>query len=300
MPTANTMLIGAQKAGSTSLFQWLGQHPDIFAPYYVKDLPFFTSDQYKNKEATYYRQLFQEWGAEKIGIGCDVNCLFFPETPQLLHQFNPSLQLIVILRHPIDRAFSAYKYAVQRCLEDKSFEQAIHEELEGQRYYSRYQSAQLNYISHGYYYQQIQRYLQYFSRDQLFIGLFEEMREDVKGFMKRLFRFLSVDPSIDLSFKPANPSMGGYRFKFINQFLFQESVRENPWITGIFNLFPLITRYKLRRTLYLQLTKLNKKKATFSPPSAAIKKQLYEVYRSEVGRLSELLDKDLEAYWFRN
>ena len=98
-----------------------------------------------------------------------------------------------MLRNPADRAFSAYRYAVQRSMEDKSFQDAIDDELTGRNKDRSFEEQnQKMYVEHGYYNKQIGRLLNYFGRDQLFVGLYEDMLDDKEKLMRDIFEFLEV------------------------------------------------------------------------------------------------------------
>ncbi|PCH68814.1 MAG: hypothetical protein COC01_03005, partial [Bacteroidetes bacterium] len=146
-------MIGAQKAGTTALFEWLGQHPDVFAPNQAQAMPFFTTELF-NKGLEFYEKLFQGFNNESTILASDVNLLFFENSAEMLYKHNPSLKLLTVLRNPISRAISAYRYAIERDLEERTFDQAVNEEIDNlDLYESQYQQIQKHYLKHGLYHQ---------------------------------------------------------------------------------------------------------------------------------------------------
>ena len=153
----NFLIIGAQKAGTTSLLRYLEAHPDIFVPD-EKEVSVFFDDYHYNKrfEKIPYENYFESWQGEKFAGNGPVNLLYFSDqSAKQIYKFNTSMKLIAILRNPIDRAYSAYWYFVRNGFEKESFESALEREKEILKYSNFEQKANFTYISHGYYHQQL-------------------------------------------------------------------------------------------------------------------------------------------------
>ncbi len=297
MALPNTFLIGAQKSGTTIVYDILSQHPDIYAPFQVKDLPFFTKDAWYNKGSDFYEALFDSWRNQHIIASADVNLAYFQEAPERLYHFDPGLNLLFMVRNPIDRAYSGYNYAVQRGLENRTFSEAIEEEIAGKQAYQTYfQKAQLDYTGHSLYYHQIQRYLHFFNRNQLYIGIFEDYKASPHGFIQDVLKFLNVREDFSFQVKQ-NVTKGGYRFKFLNDFLHKESIRNSNAIQGPLEMLPPALRIKLQRKLYLWLANFNKKHRQTPPMSSDTKIRLKEYFEDEVKRLGQLVEQDLTEKW---
>ncbi len=129
----NVILIGAQKGGTTALFDWLSQHPDVFGEPAMKDFPFFCRDDYLDKGLGWFAKRFSGWRNEKVILHGYVHYLFFSEdTTKHFVNMIPDVKLIAVLRNPVDRAFSAYLQAKKTGRENlPTFEQAIDYELTG-------------------------------------------------------------------------------------------------------------------------------------------------------------------------
>jgi len=119
------IIIGAQKAATTSLYKYLNAHPAIFMPP-DKEVPFFTRPDLYQKGLAWYLQTHfanaspdQLWGKATPQYMCD------PQAPARIYHALPEVKLIASLRHPIKRSFSHYKMAVHRGVEQRTFDEAI-------------------------------------------------------------------------------------------------------------------------------------------------------------------------------
>lgn len=122
----NAFIVGAQKAGTTSLYDWLSQHPDVSAPLEMKDFHYFTEHFGENIDTLHKH--YKE--SKSVKLHCAVNYLFFSETVATkLKNYNPNSKIIICLRNPIDRAISAYKYFRKTCRESYSLYDALNREL---------------------------------------------------------------------------------------------------------------------------------------------------------------------------
>jgi len=124
-PFPNTFLIGVQKAGTTTLNDWLGQHPQIFCYKSLKDVHLFA--RFKS-HSEIMRRLAQEpalYKGEPIVLQSGVNYVFYPHFLQKIKEYNPSAKLLLILRNPVERAFSAYSYLQKMMREERSFKRSV-------------------------------------------------------------------------------------------------------------------------------------------------------------------------------
>lgn len=203
----NVFLLGAQKAGTTSVYDWLGQHPDIDAPSVIKDYHYFSIDDLYKKRNNYIESFYKN--DNKLKIHAAVNYLYFSDTvSQRIASYNDNAKLIVCLREPKSRAISAYKYFVRTGRETRPFEMALEDELNG-KLKTYEQQANHTYIGHGRYSAQIEKYLRYFDRSRLHIIFFEDLvrRDSQVEVMASLCHFLGVNPNISFRFTHQNASV---------------------------------------------------------------------------------------------
>ena len=300
MALPNCILIGAQKAGTTALFEWLGQHPDVFAPNQAQAIPFFTTDLF-SKGMEFYEKLFLGFNNENIILASDVNLLFFEKSAEILYKHNPALKLLVVLRDPISRTISAYRYAIERNLEERTFEQAVREEIDDPNLYeSQYQQIQKHYLKHGLYCQQLEQYFNYFGKDQIFVGFQDDMYNDSRKFVNTIFEFLGIEQNVPINFVKRNKTAGGAKFKVINDILHNEGNNEKSKVNGLLNMIPEGLRYKLIRKTYMAMANFNKKDSPMKEIEAETLSKIQAYFEEDTRKLQSLTDRDLNELWGRN
>jgi len=208
------LIIGAQKAGTTALFNLLAQHPQIAAPK-VKEINYFQDDVNYQKGVDWYHAHFSmpaELRVGQITFEATPGYLYRMPAPERIFLYNSSMKLIILVRNPVDRAYSSWNMYKNFCqspvfshlAEYRSFEQAIGEEfyeltsgcrLEYQGYV-RQDNCNMpfpGYISRGIYYEQLTRYLKYFDKSQILIVDNYELQSDSLYVLKLITDFLDLD-----------------------------------------------------------------------------------------------------------
>jgi hypothetical protein len=209
------LVVGAQKAGTTSLNAYLGGHPQVVLPR-RKELHFF--DQRYHLGALYYRSHFpmraqmERRGARVTGEATPYY-LFHPDVPARVAETCPGVKLIVLLRRPVDRAFSHYQHQVRRGRERRTFEEAVAEELRrcasGAPEENGYREQHFSYLRRGLYKQQLDRWRAWFGRDAFLLLQSEQMFADPVGTLEKVTDFLGLTPVAIGSLQSRNA--GGYR-----------------------------------------------------------------------------------------
>ena len=204
----NFIIIGAAKAGTTSLCHYLTQHPRVyiseekeprfFSPeFYTRDTNgFLRSDARKEIFSLgEYQNLFESVTSEKAIGEATTEYLYYPKTPQRIKDRIPAAKLIAILRNPIERAFSAYCYQLRDGCETLSFEDAIAQS--SIRAASNWRPGWL-YTQSGYYQEQLKRYYDLFPKEQIQIHLFSDFMRDPNAVCQQIFDFLEVESSFEV------------------------------------------------------------------------------------------------------
>jgi Sulfotransferase domain len=217
-PFPNFLIIGAQKAGTSSLYKYLLQHPAIL-PAYQKEIHFFTIPDLYFKGEHWYRSHFPTALARRQRLSGEASpsYLFFPLVPERVFRVMPQIKLIVLLRDPAARAFSNYHHQVRRGLETLSFEDAIEQEperlgddlqktIEDPTFHSL-NLAHYSYLLRGEYVTQLKRWHHFFSTEQTLILKSEDFYSDPQETVAQVSSFLNLPawqphPSI---FKQYNP-----------------------------------------------------------------------------------------------
>jgi hypothetical protein len=197
------LIIGSQKAGTTSLYDVLARHPEVSMAR-KKEVHFFIHDHLYRQGISRYERFFQPLkpGARAVGEATP-GYICYPQVPARIAEHLPRAKLVLTVRHPVERAYSQYWYARRHLAEALSFEQAV------EAYFSCiYQPGRPGYFSRGFYMDYLRRYLERFNREQILVLPFEELLADPEALYSRLFEFLGVDPAFRCPEMraPSNPS----------------------------------------------------------------------------------------------
>ncbi|WP_249066918.1 sulfotransferase domain-containing protein [Argonema antarcticum] len=296
----NFLVIGAGKAGSTSLDEYLKQHPQIYVSP-VKEPNFFALEgqrldfkglgaetrinSWSVTDIEKYRALFKDVKEQKAIGEVSPLYLYSPKAPDRIKHYIPDVKLIAILRHPADRAYSAYLWLFGQEREQiKDFAKAL--EAEESRIQSNWEWI-WHYKNLGFYYPQLKRYYDRFARQQIKVYLFEDLKNNGSSLIKEISNFLEVDDIYmpDTSIKYAY-SVIPPKNKAVQDFLTQQ----NPLKYFLKSILPANIRkplsakvYKQNMTQPLKLTK-------------EMRQQLIEVYREDILKLQDLIQRDLSSW----
>jgi hypothetical protein len=196
------LIIGAQKGGTTSLHEYLGEHPDVSPPV-TKEVHYF--DHAYHRGEGWYRAHFHPAGhASEICGESTPYYLFHPLVPELVARDLPGCKLIVILRNPVDRAFSHHNHERALGYEDLPFEEAIARESERLRdeeariradpRYQSFSHQHHSYLSRSRYAEQLEGWFRHVDRDRFLILGAEDLFEDPRLALVRTQRFLGLQP----------------------------------------------------------------------------------------------------------
>ena len=162
------VIIGAQKGGTTSLYRYLTEHPDVGGAT-KKEVHFFDRSYHKGMD--WYLAHFPERGESTVVGESSPSYLFHPDVPERVRRTLPHAKLIVLLRNPVDRAYSQYQMRLRRVGED-SFEEAVDEELARLPSNGELPGPEKGhhaFLPRGVYADQLQRWLAVFPREQFLV-----------------------------------------------------------------------------------------------------------------------------------
>lgn len=208
------LIVGAQKGGTTSLFTYLVQHPGVLPPL-SKEIHFFELNYAHG--ASWYRARFPYARRLRGAITLDASPYYLahPLVPERAARLLPDARIIVLLRNPVDRAFSHYQHEVRGGREPLSFAEAVEQEparLAGEEerlradpaYYS-YNHHRYSYLLRGRYIDQLRRWLEYFPRDRMLLLQSERLFQDPAGTTAAVHRFLGLAPCRLARYDPVYP-----------------------------------------------------------------------------------------------
>ncbi|MDQ6660636.1 MAG: sulfotransferase domain-containing protein [Chloroflexota bacterium] len=202
------LIIGTQRGGTTSLYNYLQDHPCI-APATTKEIHFF--DRKYKKGLRWYRghfpTTFEKYSAQRRGRTfltgeATPSYLFHPHVSERVAKVLPHAKLIVLLRNPVDRAYSQYFHVVKHGFVTALFEEIIRDETERvaqerenmlqDEHYQSYAYRHLSYLSRGEYVDQLQAWMKLFPREQFLILKSEDFYTDPADVFKQVLTFLNV------------------------------------------------------------------------------------------------------------
>lgn len=290
----NTILIGAQKAATTSLYNWISQHPQVCGPTALKDYPFFLYDKFYNQGLGSLNQIYRkEYKGEKILIHGSVNYMFFEYAIKRIYEFDKEVKLIVSLRNPIERAISAFEYQKKTNRESNtSFYQALREE--SQRMSGSFlDQSDLTYYSHGLYFQQLAMVFRYFPKNQVKVVFYEDISESPATVVREIYRFLQIEDSYTPVYNTMNRT-GIVRNRLLHEILYSKNPIKKGVVKYLINpIFPLDRRLKLKS----RINEFNTKKKKRNLDNYAEEREyLRDLFNDDITKLEELLKVDL-SHW---
>lgn len=213
----NFLIVGAAKSGTTSLYRYLRQHPDIFMPAW-KELSLFIGDSFgplhRVKKPLYYQKAFSKVRGQNAVGEASTAYLFDEAAPKIIKAQLGTIRIIIILRDPVAMSYSLYNHQLRKEGETiENFQEALDRENDRQRDPEFKEKcygwhANYYYYQRGLYYKQVKRYLDTFGKDHVFVILFEELANDTIGVLKKTFKFLEVDDTFVPEIKIHNPAGG--------------------------------------------------------------------------------------------
>ena len=261
----NTLIIGAARSATTSLSQILDQHPDICLSR-PKEPQFFSDPDWREKIETYHNCFHEE---AKIYLDASTNYSKYPAFNKHIHQdikeYNVHMKLVYIMRHPIDRMISHYKFSLERGLTKDDLETAL-------RQNPIYMNAS-NYIL------QIESYLDHFDKNQLLLLTFDEFQKFPEKVLQKTTDFLGIDEfHFDLSKSHLNKSNSGA----IGHIKYDKT----PTLPS-----------KLKKLWHYIMRQLRPSKID-SKLNPEFREELIERYTEDIKKLEILLNEDL-THWMR-
>ena len=190
------VIIGAQRGGTTSLYRYLTEHPDIGSSF-RKEVHFF--ERFYERGMDWYLAHFPERGQAAVVGEASPNYLFHPDVPKRVWEALPHARFIVLLRNLVDRAYAHYYMKVKRGMEPLSFEDAIDKEPE--RLWVGYTDdpasttwRHYSYIKRGLYVEQLERWMSVFPREQFLIIKSEDLYENPERVLHQTLAYLGLQP----------------------------------------------------------------------------------------------------------
>jgi hypothetical protein len=281
------IILGAGKGGTTSLYRYLEEHPQVFLPE-VKELYFHAFEGERDREGITnfadYQALFQTAPDNQMIGEVSSIYLFRPKAAERIHHYIPQAKLIAILRDPASRAFSDYLFHVRNLhpsVMDKSGKQPLaFEHFIGESKY---------FVQIGFYYDQLKRYYDRFDSDQIKVFLYDDLVKDSNQLMRDLFDFIGVDAEFQPDTEKRHNVSGAPK----NAAMYRLLKEKNPVRSAAAAVLKLFLPEAARQNLRSRLIKQNLTRPKLQPEH---RQQLIEIYRDDILKTQALIQRDLSAW----
>jgi hypothetical protein len=288
-------IVGAFKAGTTALFEYLREHPQVYMPFHKEPL-YFGDDltrRYGRMSLDEYLALFRHaQPGQRIGEASSWY-LYSKSAATEIHDFSPGAQIIVMLRNPVDVMYAQHSQLVFSAMEDLTdFAEALQAEP-ARRLGERLPAGPLRlepllYRESVRFTEQLERYIRVFGRNRIHVVLFDDFQADTAGAYRLVLEFLDVDTTFRPDFELVNPN------KRIRSTRLQRLIYRPPGILSrsvrVLRRFPLVHRV---RSAVLQLNSSTESRVPMDP---GLRRALVQEFTPEIQRLENLLARDLSSW----
>lgn len=281
-------IVGAARSGTTSLHEYLRAHPRVFMPADLNKEPGYYSDLTGVGERAAYLALFQDAGSGQLRGESSTAYLTDPASAARIRRDLPDAHLIILLRNPVDRAYSLYRWMTAEGYEwISTFEGALRAEAKrasSERFRQRCPQYLYNYLyfSSGLYADQVGRFFDEFGRERVLVRLFEDFVGDPSGVLAEVCAFLGVEQREPEGFQAHNPS---------------RTALLPPLQTVLRRVNDRVIRFGLAagdsKSARDRIVRLGLLGRAPRPMRAATRARLRRRYRDDILKLQDLLNRDL-------
>lgn len=304
MGLPNFMVIGAGKSGTTTLYEYLNEHSEVFmSP--IKETNYFSlidtqqvprekdPDQVHNFYRSvwswdHYVSLFPDNTDAKAIGEVSPKYLYTPRAAMRIKETIPDVKLIVILRNPVERLYSRFMHLAR---ENRQPSDSIEDALDRDSIWWR----RPDLVSEGFYYRHLMHYLKIFDRSQIKIYLFEDLKKDPKNLIKDIYEFIGVNTDFVPDFSVRYNPSGMIKSKKIDLLIGQNSIPKRI-IKSLMP--PIFSVLKKSKTINKRLTQLRQSNLHKPPLVKSLRQTLMkDIYQDDVIKLQTIIHRDLSE-WF--
>ena len=279
-------IVGAPKAGTTSLFYYLNKNKGICMSS-IKEPNFFSSQDLKIQKIYYdslildnlkeYERIFTPKNKQQIIGEASVSYLFYPNVANRIFDYNARSKIIIILRDPVERAFSHYSMDLRLGHVKQSLDELFDLGLNNKDNLFFQQ-----YILLGQYYEQVNRYIKVFGRENICVKFYDELKLDASSFYSDILKFLHQENDHNIDF---------------NQPFNKSKLPSNKFIKWLYS-WPIIRKISL---IFLPLSVIEFINIKFFKENNNIitndlKSKLHSFFLEDIEKLEKLLSKDLKSW----
>ena len=308
----NFYIVGAAKAGTTSLYQYLAQHPEVYmSP--IKEPNYFSTEidldairpQVKERikllnvdsfingpmktslhrafitKEEQYLALFRNSTHETAIGDASTSYLYSTVAAKNIFNFNPASKIIIIIRQPVQRMYSHYLMDRRMAVTNLEFEEAL---LADKNNKSKSWGSKSLYYELSEYYEQVKRYYDLFPSTQIMVIRSEELREDARSTIKKIFQFLEIDDQFEPNLKQLFNSGVLPRNSFVSKIIANNYFRIR------------IRQFISNKSIKIFIKSLLFKKTSEENLSEKTNRTLHEYFKDDITKLSKLINIDLSKW----
>lgn len=300
------IIVGAAKAGTTSVFEYLGEHPQVFITT-PKETDFFAYQVYGESERYMhgvnqraqemvirtpeaYRALFAGASATQVCGEASPSYMLDARIPALIHAWNPAVKIVMLLRDPAERAWSDFLHNQlygSEVLPPDRFREAF--EDSGRRLAEGWRM-NANYEIKGRYGEQLERFLAVLPREQIGVFFYDDLKKDPQAFMRDLYAFIGVDaaftPRTEQRYNVNGVPAKGFIKRTLYRFLYQPHAIKRV----LRHFVPASVRRRLRFGLQWRVLE----RPPVLPPD--VRAELAAHYLADIEKLELLTGRDLHGW----
>jgi hypothetical protein len=288
-------IVGAFKAGTTAMYEYLRAHPQIFMSV-PKEPMYFGQDltpRYRRMTENEYLGLFREARADQRAGEASPWYLYSKSAPAEIDAFDPQSKVIIMLRNPVDVMYAQHSQLVFNQREDLTdFQAALDAEpdrLRGERVpVDAIRPEALYYRQSVRFPEQVERWLEVFGRERVHFIVFDDLVVDVSAVYRDTLEFLGVDPTVELDLSVYNPNKQA-RSGRIQRLIFAP---RGPFRA----LFGALRRFPLMHRVRDAMVSANSARATRQTMDPALRARLTEEFAPQVAALGRIIGRDLTAW----
>lgn len=277
------LLVGAPRSGTTSLSHYLRGHPDLFVPA-AKELPFFTDEEWLTRGwDRFIEEFFAGGSADQLWGKLTPHYWDRPEVPPALRARMPEVRLLALLRNPVDRTLSHYRFLVRRGVEPRPFLEAVFDPGWKKHHH---------YLPLGEYGRILDQYLGHFPREQILILFTDDLERYPQRVLARVQTHLGLKEPFSGAGLGQRYNVGGTSTRF-------------PWLVPLLRRTPVRVVWRalperFRRSLgHWYFFELAPRREVPEPLPAEVRRRLVKHFRPDVARLEEIVGPPVPWEEFR-
>ena len=291
----DVFIVGAFKAGTTTLYEYLGAHPQVFMSV-PKEPMYFGADltpRYRRMTEAEYLELFREADAGQHAGEASPWYLYSTTAAAEIRAFSPDAKPIVMLRNPVDVMYAQHSQLVFNRREDLADFRAALEAEDDRRAGRRLPPGPINVENLFYrhsvrFAEQLRRYFDVFGRERVHVIVFDDLVSDPRAVYRSTLEFIGVDPTFQVEWQVYNASRQ-MRWDRLARLIFAPPPA--LWAT-----YARMRRLPLAHRVRDALVAANSRKSHRSPMDAELRRQLTLEFKPQVAELGELIGRDLSGW----